>query len=77
MCRDKTQFGYYFLQIEPQATIGTGTVKIAEVKKKVKQDIYLFKHSLDGLRHETQRIVECHERLMLGFAYVQPNLLDF
>jgi len=32
---------------------------------------------LVGLRHETQRIIECHERLMLGFTYVLPNLLDW
>ena len=25
------------------------------------------------LRHETQQIIECHERLMLGFTYVQPT----
>jgi hypothetical protein len=29
-----------------------------------------------GLRYETQQIFECYEWLMLGFTYVQPNLLD-
>jgi hypothetical protein len=36
-----------------------------------------IKHSLVGLRYETQQIIECHERLVLGFTYVQTNLLDF
>jgi len=32
---------------------------------------------LVGFRHEAKQIIECHKRLMLGFTYVQPNLLDF
>ena len=29
------------------------------------------------MRHETQQIIERHERLALGFTYVQPNLPNY
>src|SRR3989304_8767172 len=59
--------------MEPQTTIGENNRS-----KKQSQTRYLpfLTVWLVGLRHETQRIIECHERLMLGFTYVQPNLLN-
>lgn len=33
--------------------------------------------SSEGLRHETQQIIEYHKRFVLGFTYVQPNLQNW